>query len=326
MSADAVLMIAFGGPAKFEEVRPFLANVLKGRPVPPARVEQVVEQYRRIGGRSPILEWTVRQARALEERLRTPGGGMPVVIGMRHWPPTIAEGLERLAAGGARRVVGLIMAPHRSPASWEKYVEAVDEARGRMGERAPEVRCADLWHVHPLFLRSVAAVAQPVLSAEGARGGKVLVVFTAHSVPVEMSRASGYSDQVEASAHGVAEILGLDEWKVAYQSRSGRPEDPWLGPDIRDVIGDAARVGCAAVVVIPIGFVCDHVEVLFDLDIQARETAERLGVRFARVPTVGDHPDFIEMLADAVWSVRWGRLETETALDGGAEVKPSRSP
>ncbi len=298
---DAVLLIAYGGPEKMEDVRPYLANVLRGRRVPRERIEEVAHHYEIFGGRSPLTELTVRQAVALEADLRERGPGLPVYVGMRNWNPYLHETLERMRSDGVRRALGVVMAPHRSYASWDQYKENVAEARARVGEDAPEVEYPHPWFDHRGFIEAQAArVATALVAVPAARRGQTPLVFTAHSIPVSMAQESMYAEEVAASASLVAQRLDAPRWSVAYQSRSGDPRDPWLEPDIGDVMRTLAREGAQEVVVVPVGFVCDHIEVLYDLDIQARNIAEGAGVAFHRAGTVMDHPAFIGMLGDLV--------------------------
>ena len=299
--ADAVLLIAFGGPTRPEEVRPFLANVLRGRAAPPERVEEVVRHYEAIGGRSPLNELTFRQARKLETALAAAGPALPVYVGMRNWDPYLADTLARMARDGVRRAVGVILAPHASEASRERYTEQVDAARAALGAAAPDVRWVGPWHTHPLFITAVAdAVVGALVTIPAARRPAAPLVFTAHSIPVAMADRSPYVEELTASARAVAERLGRARWQVAYQSRSGSPADPWLEPDVNDTLRALHAGGASDAVVVPIGFVVDHVEVLYDLDVEARETARSLGLGFARAGTVNDHPVFIHMLAERV--------------------------
>jgi ferrochelatase len=296
---DAVLLIGFGGPTSMAEVRPFLDNVLRGRPVPPERVETVVRHYEIIGGRSPFNELTFRQARALKARLRAEGLAIPVFVGMRAWTPYVHYTLQQMAAEGVRHAVGIIMAPHRTDASWGRYERAVSAARERMGDTAPKVDYVDEWHAHPLFIEAVSDnVGAALRQLPPERQASAALVFTAHSVPTAMAAASAYVQQITESIRLVAERIGHLRWTLAYQSRSGGPGEPWLEPDINEVIRQRARAGDRDVVVAPIGFVCDHVEVLYDLEIETRQVAQGLGLNFVRAATVNDHPAFIRMLAD----------------------------
>jgi ferrochelatase len=296
-----VLLIGFGGPTNMSEVRPFVDNVLRGRPVPPGRVEIVVHHYERIGGKSPFNELTFRQARALEAQLKTDGVPLPVYVGLRCWTPYIHETLRRMAADGKHRAVGVIMAPHQTEASWGRYEREAAAAREVAGADAPVIDYIEEWHAHPSFIAAVADnVAAALTQIPANRRAQARLVFSAHSVPTAMAAASPYVEQITDSSRLVAERLGHTRWSVAYQSRSGSPREPWLGPDINQVVAGLAAEGCRDVVVTPIGFVCDHVEVLYDLDIEARQIAEQAGINFVRAATVSDHPAFIRALADMV--------------------------
>ena len=297
--ADAVLLIAFGGPERPEDIRPFLANVTRGRAIPPARLEEVVHHYELIGGRSPLNELTARQAERLAATLDATGAPLPVYVGMRNWHPYIADTLARMAGDGIRRAVGLILSPHATEASRERYTELVDAGRTALGARAPEIRWVATWHVHPLFVTAAAdAVTAELVTLPATRRAEAHLVFTAHSVPVAMAERSSYVAEVEASARAVAERLRRPRWQLAWQSRSGSPHEPWLAPDVNDALRTLAAAGTRDVVVVPIGFVCDHVEVLYDLDVEARATATSLGLGLRRASTVNDHPLFIRMLAE----------------------------
>ncbi|HLK12746.1 MAG TPA: ferrochelatase [Candidatus Binatia bacterium] len=297
MPADGVLLIAFGGPTRPEEIRPFLARVAHGRSIPRERLEEVASHYERIGGRSPLNDITFRQAAALARALATAGRPLPVHVGMRNWTPSLADALGAMARAGLRRAVGVILSPHATEASRARYVEAVDAARAALGPAAPEVLYVRPWHTHPLFVEAVGDAVRAAC-ATVPRGARL--VFTAHSVPVAMAAASPYVAEVTASAAAVAAAVGADRWQVAYQSRSGSPHEPWLDPDVNDALRALAAAGPDPVVVVPVGFVCDHVEVLYDLDVVARATAAALGLPFARAATVNDHPAFVRMLAHVV--------------------------
>jgi len=302
MSAvDSVLLVAFGGPERPEDIRPFLQIVAAGRPIPPARLEDVAHHYEVIGGRSPLNALTRRQAAALADALAARGRALPVWVGMRNWHPFLHETLAEMKDRGRRRAVAVILSSLQTEASWARYVDDVAAARDKVGADAPEVVFAPAWADHPRFVDAMADRTRAALAqVEPARRAAARLVFTAHSVPVAMAAGSPYTAQLEATARAVAERLGRGGWSVAYQSRSGSPRDPWLEPDISDVIRALAREGARDLVVVPVGFVCDHVEVLYDLDVEARQVAEAAGVGFHRAPAANDHPDFIAMLADLV--------------------------
>lgn len=299
---DSVLLIAFGGPEKIQDVRPFLEIVSAGRRIPPERLEEVARHYELIGGRSPLNELTMRQAEGLRRALQRDGVPTPVYVGMRNWHPFLQETLAEMRDEGHRRTLGVILSSFQTEASWERYVADVAVAREKVGAGAPEVSYVPPWSEHPRFVDAMVGRAADALAEVPApKRGNALLVFTAHSVPVAMASGSPYSRQLEAAALVIAGRLGHARWQVAYQSRSGSPKDPWLEPDICDVIRAAAKVrGIEDVVVAPIGFVCDHVEVLYDLDVEARATASEAGLRFHRAQAANDHPAFIAMLADLV--------------------------
>ena len=298
---DGVLLIGFGGPTKREEVRPFLETVLRNRKVPAGRIDEVEHHYEVCGGYSPFNELTLRQAESLQKRLAQSGYPLAVHVGMRNWHPFIKDVIEKMAQEGVRRILGVIMAPHRAKASWEAYQQSVSQALKSMGDDAPRIDYLDGWHDQPLFIQAIAGrvrVALNELSEE--RRAKVLLIFTAHSIPKGMAKQSPYVEQFTESSARVAEFLGMKDWTTAYQSRSGSPSEPWLEPDVEEVIREAAGRGIQDIVLIPIGFLCDHMEVLFDLDVEAVEVAEEVGVNLLRAGTVGDQPEFIQMLAEKI--------------------------
>ncbi len=304
MKIDAVLLVAFGGPTAPEEIRPFLANVARGRRIPPARLEEVARHYERMpGGRSPLNDLTFQQARALEAMLAGINVRLPVFVGMRQWKPFLRDTLARMAARPVQRALALILSAFRTEASWERYQRDVAEAREAVAG-APEVIFGPPFFDHPLFVEAVADRARAALARVPAgERPAVPVVFTAHSVPAAMADASPYVADFRTAAAAVAARLDGPDWTLAYQSRSGDPREPWLEPDVNQVIRDLASRGARHVVVVPIGFVCDHVEVLYDLDIEARATARAAGVELHRATAVNDHPRFVAALADLVQRV-----------------------
>jgi ferrochelatase len=308
---DAVLFVAFGGPQWPEDIRPFLANVLRGRRVDPARVEEVAHHYELFGGVSPLAELTARQAAALAASLRSRGTPLPVYVGMRNWHPYLRDTLARMSRAGVRRAVGFIAAAHRSYSSCTQYRENVAEARAAIraeGLADVEITFVGDWHTDDGFIDAntdhVRAAIQR-LPADVRAGARI--VFTAHSIPVSMASRYPYERQVHESAQAV--MARLDRGgepahsAVVFQSRSGRPEDPWLGPDVCDYLREAQRGGVRAAVLSPIGFLCDHVEVLYDLDVEAAQVAAEIGLPLARAAAVNDHPGFISTMADAVTAV-----------------------
>lgn len=298
---DSVLLIAFGGPTAPGEIRPFLANVTRGRGIPEVRLDEVAHHYAQMpGGRSPLNELTFAQARALQQKLKDDRTPLPVYVGMRNWHPFLSETLAEMAGKSARHALGIILSSLRTESSWERYQRDVAEARART-PHAPDVIFAPAWFDHPGFVDAVADRARQALEdvPAGVREWTPLV-FTAHSVPVAMADDSPYVSDLTTAIRAVATRLGHPRWSIAYQSRSGDPRDRWLEPDIGDVLRSLANDGERHAVVVPIGFVSDHVEVLYDLDVEARAIARDLGLTVHRAQTVGDHPSFIAMLAHLV--------------------------
>ena len=301
MTIDSVLLVAFGGPTQPAEIRPFLDIVTRDRRIPAERLEEVAHHYERMpGGRSPLNELTEAQAEGLRRALRAHGHPLPVFVGMRNWHPFLHETLAHMTARGHRRALAIILSTFRTEASWERYQEDVATARAKVAG-APDVVFAPGWSDHPLFIEAVTDRAAAALAEVAPdRRAWTPLVFTAHSVPVPMAEASPYVAELSAAAERVAGRLRHTRWSLAYQSRSGSPREPWLEPDIGEVIRSFASDGERDVVVVPVGFVCDHVEVLYDLDVEARAAAEACGVRLHRAQAVNDHPKFIGLLADLV--------------------------
>jgi protoporphyrin/coproporphyrin ferrochelatase len=298
---DAVLLIAFGGPTRPEEIRPFLARVTKGIPIPSERLEEVAHHYEAVGGKSPLNEITFCQAEGLKSVLQENRLPLPVYVGMRNSSPFFGETLKRMANDGIRRALGFILSSHRTEASWDRYQKNVADARVELGPQAPQVTYCSGWHDHPLFIQTWAELIHSSFADIPVhQRSSTDLVFTAHSLPAAMASRSPYVEQLEATARSVAAKLGHERWSIAYQSRSGKSTDPWLEPDIGNAIRKLAAAGRKEVVVAPIGFVCDHVEVLYDLDIEAKKIAEDHGVRFLRASCPNDHPTFIHMVANVI--------------------------
>src|SRR5215207_10176999 len=301
MNYDAVLLIAFGGPEKMDDVRPFLANVLKGRPVPPQRLEEVVRHYELLNGHSPLNEITFRQATALQTLLDREGPRMPVYVGMRNWHPYFHETLEKMRQDGVKRALGFILSAQQSEAGWDRYQENIMAVREQIGPSAPVIAYMPEWHNHPLFIAAeVELVQHALVQLSSAQRAVAPLLFTAHSVPVAMPGTPRYVEQITEGARLVAETIGCARWSVVYQSRSGDPRTPWLEPDIGAVLPRLAADGVRDVVVVPIGFVCDHIEVLYDLDTEAKRIAIAHNVNMVRAGTVNDHPTFLRMMAAVV--------------------------
>ena len=298
---QAVLLIAFGGPTAPEEIRPFLDRVTRGIPIPPERLDKVAHHYEAVGGKSPLNEITFRQAKALQKLLNDQGMPFPVYVGLRNAAPFFAETLEQMRNAGVKRALGFILSSHRTEASWERYQKNLADARAQIGAGAPGIDYCGGWHDHPLFIQTWVELLQTAFAdAAVERSDSTPLIFTAHSLPAAMAARSAYVQQLHTSARMIADKLSHRNWTLAYQSRSGKPGDPWLEPDVNETIRQLAAAGARDVVVAPIGFVCDHVEVLYDLDIEARKSATDLHVNLVRASCPNDHPKFIQMMADVI--------------------------
>jgi protoporphyrin/coproporphyrin ferrochelatase len=288
----AVLVMAYGGPGNIAEVEPYLMDVRGGRPTKPQLVEEIRARYARIGGRSPILELTRLQAAGVARVL---GDRFSVSVGMRHWHPYIQDVVDEIARAGHARVVGVAMAPHYSNMSVGAYEKKLLQAAdGRL-----DVALVRTWWSHPLFRDAVAVRIREALQ-RFRRASRVQVVFTAHSLPEKiLASADPYPDELKASATEVARRAGLTGWRMAYQS-AGATSEPWLGPDVEDVITEVARAGHEAVLLVPIGFVCDHVEILYDIDVECQGLAKRLGIQLERTASLNDDPGLVAAVADVV--------------------------
>jgi protoporphyrin/coproporphyrin ferrochelatase len=294
---DGVLLIGFGGPSGPDEIRPFLDRVLEGRVVPRERYEQVVHHYEVMGGRSPYNELTMRQAQALQDSLISRNIDLPVVVGMRNAKPFIADALRELAERGVGRALAFILSPYRCEASYERYQQDIYAARALINHPASDIEYPQCWHDHPSFIAAVVDRIREAAIGHDRNWRSAELIFTAHSIPLAMASRAPYVEQLNQSAGLIADVLGVEHWTLAFQSRSGNPREPWLEPDIGTVL---QKLAGRDVTVQPLGFLCDHVEVLYDLDVEAAKIAREVGVRMVRAGTVGDHPKFIEMITSIV--------------------------
>lgn len=295
-AAFAVLLVAYGAPLSLEDVEPYLLDVRGGRPTSPEMVAAFRERYAAIGGRSPLLERTEAQALALAHAL---GDGTPVYVGMRHWHPFIADTFEEIRSDGVERVVALALAPHFSTMSIGAYQRKIDDGRGDV-----EVELVREWNRHPGFLDAVARHVRLGLEQfDLSIRDDVHILYTAHSLPERiLDDDDPYVEQLKASVAGVAARIGDRHHHFAFQS-AGQSGGPWLGPDAADVIASLAESGTRHILVCPIGFVSDHLEVLYDVDIEYRRLAEDLGVELHRTPSLNDAPELVGALADLVTTV-----------------------
>jgi len=299
---DSVLLMAYGAPEKMEDVRPFLENILRGIPVPKERIETVVHHYELIGGRSPLNDLTARQAQGLQRWLDDRSIPLPVHVGMRFAKPYIFTAISDMVRDGKKRAIGIILAPYRSDPSFEKYQEAVQEVLDTTGVGGEfQVDFVEPWFDHPGFAEAQADQVRAALEQfEPAERPGVRLVFTAHSIPTATAERCPYVQQIETACRHVGARLGEINWELAWQSRSGNPRTPWLEPDVNDRLRELKGEGIERVVLCPIGFISDHVEVMYDLDLEAAQTCRDLGIRMARAGTVNDHPVFIDALGDLV--------------------------
>ena len=300
---DSILLISFGGPEGRDDVIPFLENVLRGRPVPRERMLEVAEHYYHFDGISPINGHCRELIAALRQELNARGVTLPIYWGNRNWKPMLPETLREMSAQGRRRAIGVVTAAYSSYSSCRQYRENVQQAQAAVEGTAPHVDKLRVFYNHPLFIsasRHRVGTALEQIPAE--RRPQTHIAYSAHSIPLSMANQCDYVQQLMESCRLVSESLGIgpERWNLVYQSRSGRPEDPWLDPDVNDHLKAIRSTGVTDVVIMPIGFLSDHMEVLFDLDEEARETCQQIGLNMVRAATVGIHPDFVRMIADLI--------------------------
>jgi ferrochelatase len=309
VTVDAVLLLSFGGPEGPEDVRPFLGNVTRGRGVPPERLDEVAEHYLHFGGVSPINGLNRDMIAAIRAELADRGSDLPVYFGNRNWHPMVEDTLAKMAEAGVDRALVFPTSAYGGYSACRQYDEDILRARASVGAGAPELVKIRQFFDHPLF---VAAIADAVRAAFGTLPAEVRdearLVFTAHSVPISADKTAGppadggqlYSRQIAEAARLVAEDIGKAEYDLVWQSRSGPPQVPWLEPDIVDHVRAVHQAGARAIVVSPIGFVSDHLEVVWDLDNEARDRAAELGLPFARAATPGTDPRFAQLVVELI--------------------------
>lgn len=298
---DALLVVSFGGPEGPEDVMPFLDNVLRGRPVSDERKRAVAAHYLRFGGRSPINDQCRALVAAIEAELRAHGPRLPVYWGNRNWHPLLADTLRRMADDGVKNTLAFMTSAFSSYSGCRQYRENVEAARAEVGARAPEVSKLRVFFNHPGFVEPMArSVREAFALVPAERRDQAPLVFTAHSIPLAMARGCDYEAQLREASRLVAAAAGRTGFRLAFQSRSGNPSQPWLEPDILEELRAIRAEGAEDVVVAPVGFISDHMEVVYDLDTEAAAKARDLGLGMIRAATVGTAPEFVEMVRELV--------------------------
>ena len=300
---DAILVISFGGPEKPEDVIPFLENVLRGKPVPRERMLEVAEHYYHFGGVSPINAQNREFIAALRVELNRSKIDLPIYWGNRNWHPMLADTLREMQRDGKRRAIAFITSAYSSYSGCRQYRENVQVARDEVGPGAPEIDKLRVFYNHPGFVSAnVDRIRTALEQLPPDQRATARVAFTAHSIPLSMSNNCDYVRQLEECCRLVASSLEIpsNRWRLVYQSRSGRPGDPWLEPDIVDHIREIHSAGTKSLVIAPIGFLSDHMEVIFDLDEEAQTICHELGITMIRAATVGSHPDFVACIRELI--------------------------
>jgi ferrochelatase len=302
MSYDAILLVSFGGPEKTDDVMPFLENVLRGKNVPRQRLEAVAEHYHHFGGKSPINAQNRALLAALRAELERHGPQLPIYWGNRNWHPMLADTLAQMKADGVRRALAFVTSAYSSYSSCRQYLENIAAARAAAGEGAPAVDKVRAYYNHPLYIAATSEkVREALAQIPPERRDAAHVVYTAHSIPNSMAANCKYSEQLIEAARLVSAQLGREPGPVVFQSRSGPPTQPWLAPDILEHLRMIAAPGQVKdVVIVPIGFVSDHMEVVYDLDTEARALSAELGLNMVRAACVGTHPKFVAMIRELI--------------------------
>ena len=298
---DAILIVSFGGPEGMDEVMPFLENVLRGRNVPRERMLAVARHYEMFGGISPINAQNRALIAALKEELEANGPQLLVYWGNRNWHPLLPDTLRRMAQDGIKRALAFFTSAYSSYSGCRQYREEIARAQSEVGPNAPRVDKLRAFYNHPGFVEpNIEHVRAALDQIPSERRGRAPLAFTAHSIPQSMAAGCDYLSQLEETCRLVAEGLGHQHWRLVFQSRSGPPQQPWLEPDICDHLRVLKAEGATDVVVAPVGFISDHMEVLYDLDTEARALAEEIGLNMVRAATAGAHPLFVKMIRELI--------------------------
>ena len=298
---DAILIVSFGGPEKAEDVLPFLENVTRGRGTPKERLLEVAEHYFRLGGKSPINDQCRELIAALRAELDQNRPLLPIYWGNRNWHPFLSDTLKQMTSDGVHNALAFITSPYSSYSSCRQYREDIAAAQSELGESAPKVEKLRTFYNHPGFIKAAAERVHDALTRFSAEErDRVRFVVSAHSIPCSMANTSDYELQLRETSRLVAESVGFDEWDLVFQSRSGPHGQPWLGPDVLDYLKHLNSRGTKHVLLGPLGFLSDHVEVLYDLDVEAAQLATELGMKMVRARTVGIHPAFVTMIRQLI--------------------------
>jgi protoporphyrin/coproporphyrin ferrochelatase len=296
-SFDALLVVSFGGPERHEDVLPFLENVLRGKNVPRERMLEVAEHYYHFDGRSPINDQNKQLIAALEGQCRSQGLAIPVYWGNRNWHPLLADTLKQMQAEGVRRAAAFVTSAFGSYSGCRQYREDIARAQQAAGVQDMVIEKLPNFCDRQEFIE---AMTDRVRAAMAGLHGAEQLIFTAHSIPVSMAEASPYLRQLKEASARVAAACGMSNWTLVYQSRSGPPTQPWLAPDICAYLREQHAAGVRSVIICPIGFISDHMEVLYDLDTEARALCDQLGMKMVRAGTAGAHPRLVSMICDMV--------------------------
>lgn len=299
--SDALLIVSFGGPEGPDDVLPFLENVLRGKNVPHERMLEVAEHYKHFGGVSPINEQNRQLIAALKAELETHGPQLPIYWGNRNWQPLLADTLRQMANDGVKNALAFFTSAFSSYSGCRQYREDIERAQAEVGSDAPTIDKIRVFYNHPGFIEPISQhVRESQRKIPEERHSSTQLIFTAHSIPLSMAENCRYEEQLREACRLVAEITGHCDWTLVYQSRSGPPSQPWLEPDIGDHLRKIKDEGTTDVVVMPIGFTSDHLEVVWDLDTEAQQIAAEIGLNMVRAATVGTHPRFITMIRELV--------------------------
>jgi len=296
---DAILIVSFGGPEGPDDVMPFLDNVLMGLNVPKPVKVRIAKRYQRFGGISPINRETRSFIQALEIEIQNNGPQLPIYWGNRNWHPMLPDTLNRMADDGIKNAIAYVTSTFSSYSGCRKYREDLYEAIQGV-DNPPHIDKLRVGYNHPGFIKAVSDRTREALESTSVDKEEVVLMFTAHSLPLSMAKCTDYEAQLQEACNLVGQVVGINSWQLVYQSNNASYGEPWLEPDIADALEKAKSSGRSHVVIMPIGFVCDHMEVVLDLDIEAKEQADNLGLQLTRAATVGSHPAYISMVRELI--------------------------